>query len=131
VRGRAGQAPPGRTVLQAQLQLSLLLAAGDSYAGRPLYREVVDRARRAGLSGATVVRGLTGFGASARLRAPSLGGRNGHEPLLIEITDDPAPIQAFLPVLEEIVDSGLVVLRTVTTASRVADVPDITISAPA
>jgi uncharacterized protein len=130
VRTPPRQPPPGRTVLQTQLQLSVFVRAGDSYAGRPLYREVVERARRGGLRGATAVRGLTGFGGSGRLRAPGLAGLNGHEPVLIEITDDAARIRAFLPVLEELVGSGLVVLRTVTTARRVADVPDITASAP-
>jgi PII-like signaling protein len=131
VRSRPRQPPPGRTVLQAQLQLSVFVRAGDSYAGRPLYNEIVDRARAGGLRGATAVRGLTGFGGSGRLRAPGMAGRNGHEPVLIEITDDEARIRAFLPVLEQLVGSGLVVLRTVTTARRVADVPDITASAPA
>ena len=109
--------------------MSIFLRAGDTFNGRPLYREIVDRARSAGLSGATVVRGLHGFGGSARLRSAGLIGRNGFEPVLIEIADDPARVLAFLPELDQLLGSGLVVLKTVTVTRRVADLPDIAATA--
>lgn len=122
---------PGPTVLQTELRMSVFVRAGDTFAGRPLYHEIVDRARRAGLRGATAVRGLTGYGGSGPEQPPGWSAWNGHEPVLIEITDDPGRVHAFLPVLDELVASGLVVLTTVTAVRRVADVPDITASAPA
>jgi uncharacterized protein len=121
--------PPARTVRRAELQVSVFVRVGDSYAGRPLYREIVDRARRAGLRGATAVRGLHGFGGSASPRPPGLAARNGDQPVLVEITDDPARVRAFLPVLDELVGSGLVVVAEVTVVRKLADVTDITASA--
>jgi uncharacterized protein len=119
-----------RAVQQTRLQLSIFVRAGDMYAGRPLYREIVDRTRRAGLHGATALRGLQGFGASANLRRPGLSGRTGHEPVLIEVTDEAAKVRAFLPAVEQLVGGGgLIVLRTVTAMRAVADLPDIAASA--
>lgn len=97
--------------------------------GRPVYREIIDRAHCAGLSGATVIHGLQGFGGSAMLRAPGIIRRNGFEPVLIEIADDPASVRAFLPVLDQLLGSGLVVLKTVTVTRWIADVPDIAATA--
>lgn len=97
--------------------------------GRPLYRQIIERARSAGLSGATAIHGLQGFGHSAMLRSPALIRRNGFEPVLIEIADDPARVRAFLPVLDQLLGSGLVVLKTVTVTRRVPDLPDIAATA--
>jgi PII-like signaling protein len=97
--------------------------------GRPAYREIIDRARSAGLSGATAIHGLQGFGHSAMLRPPGLIRRNGFEPVLIEICDEAASVHAFLPVLDQLLGSGLVVLKTVTVMRRVADLPDIAATA--
>jgi PII-like signaling protein len=118
-----------RSVQQAELQVSIFLRAGDMFNGRPVYREIIDRARSAGLSGATTVRGLLGFGGSARLRSAGLIGRNGFEPVRIEIADDPARVLAFLPELDQLLGSGLVVLKTVTVTRRVTDLPDIAATA--
>jgi uncharacterized protein len=120
---------PVAAVFQAELQLSVFIRAGDMFAGRPLYDEIVDRARAAGLRGATAVSGLQGFGGSAGPEPPGLAARDGLRPVLIEITDDPDRVRAFLPVLDELVGSGLVVLHTVTAVRRAADLPDITTSA--
>jgi PII-like signaling protein len=119
----------GRVAFHAELQLSIFIGAGDTYDGRPLYHEIIDRARAAGLHGATAIRGLQGFGASARLHAPGLFARSGAEPVLIEITDSPTRVEGFLPSVEELIGSGLIVLRTVTTVRRVSDQPDIAASA--
>jgi hypothetical protein len=97
--------------------------------GRPAYREIIERARSAGLSGATATHGLQGFGHSALLRSPGLIRRNGFEPVLIEICDDAASVRAFLPVLDQLLGNGLVVLKTVTVTRRVADLPDIAATA--
>lgn len=103
---------------ESATQLSVLVRAGDRLGGRPLYCEIIDRARDAGLGGATAVRGLTGFGAAGKVRSAGLTGSRGAEPILIEITDDAAKIHAFLPVLDQLVGSGLVVLKPVTVTGR-------------
>ncbi|HUB39001.1 MAG TPA: DUF190 domain-containing protein [Streptosporangiaceae bacterium] len=113
-------APQYQTVRGCEARVSVFVRAADTLAGRPLYCEIIERARDAGLSGATAVRGLTGFGASRTLRSPGLAALRGSEPVLIEITDEEARIRAFLPVLERLVGSGLVVLSRVTVRRRAA-----------
>ncbi len=130
MRRRPRQPSHGRTPEHAELQVSIFVRAGDTFAGRPISDEIIDRARSAGLSGATAVRGLQGFGASTRLRSAGVSGRNGSEPVLIEITDDAARVRAFLPVLELLLGSGLVVLKTVSVTRRAADVPEIAATVP-
>ncbi len=120
---------PGHTIRCTELQLSIFMRAGDTFGGRPLYREIIDRARAAGLPGATAVRGLQGFGASAHLRAPGLVARNGSEPVLVEIAGDPDRVRAFLSSAEQLVGSGIIAAKTVTVVRKVADVPDAAASA--
>ncbi len=116
------------TVRSELVQLSVLVRAGDRLDGRPLFCEIIERARAAGLGGATAVRGLVGFGAAGKLRMPGLAGSGGSEPVLIEITDDAAKVHGFLPVLDHLVGSGLVVLKPVTVTRRVV-APGITTTA--
>jgi uncharacterized protein len=122
--------PAGPATRHAVLQLSLFVRSADTFRGRALYHEIVDRARLAGLRGATAIRGVEGFGATARLRAPGrLGALTGDEPVLIEITDDARKILAFLPAVESLPGTGLIVLRELTAVRRAApDVPDIAAS---
>jgi uncharacterized protein len=96
--------------------LTVIVRAGDMADGRPLYHQIVERARSAGLAGANVTRGLQGFGTSARLRSSGLAGLNGTEPVLIEIIDDAARVHEFVPVLDGLIDSGIIVLKSITTA---------------
>lgn len=112
-----------------ELQASIFLRGSDSFAGRPLHHEIVSRARAAGLAGATAVRGLQGFGSSARLRAPGLIGFNGSEPVLVDIAGQPDRITAFLLALEPLLRGSLVVSKVVTVTRSVADVPDIAATA--
>lgn len=111
------------------MQLSIFVCAGDRFAGRPLHCEIVDRARAAGLAGATAVRGMSGFGESGQLRSPGLAGLSGYEPVLIELTDEPVRVRAFLPVLDEIIGSGLVMVREIMVVRRRTSVTDVTASA--
>jgi len=111
--------------------LSIFVRAGDKFAGRPLYREILDRARRAGLRGATAIRGMQGFGASRNLRAPGLTGLSGHEPVLIQLTDDAAAVRAFVSEIDQLHFGGLIILAPVVTLRPVADVRDEAASAPA
>lgn len=118
-----------RTVQQAELRLSVFVRSGDMVNGHQLCREIVEQARNAGLTGATVVYGIQGFGHSATMRPPALLRRTGFEPVLVEIADDPARVHAFLPVLDRLLGSGLVVLKTVMVTRRAADLPDIAATA--
>jgi uncharacterized protein len=90
------------------VRLTVYLGESDRYEGRPLTAEIVRRARRAGLAGATVLRGLEGFGASQVVRTARLVARSDDLPVVIVLVDTRDRVEAFLPVLDELLDSGLV-----------------------
>lgn len=79
----------------------------------PLYRVVVDKARQAGIAGATVLRGAVGFGESKHIQRASILDLSGNLPLVIELVDEDAALRAFLPMLEGMTDIGLVTLEPI------------------
>jgi uncharacterized protein len=80
---------------------------------RPLFEVIVRRAREAGLAGATVLRGPMGFGRHSRVHTSKLLDLSTDLPIVIEIVDAEARIDAFLPVVDELVTEGLVTLEAV------------------
>lgn len=80
---------------------------------RPLYEAIVERAREAQLAGATVLRGPMGFGRHSRMHAARLLELSTDLPIVIEIVDAEEKIQAFIPVVDELVSEGLVTLEAV------------------
>src|SRR5579864_8106188 len=80
---------------------------------RPLYEDVVLKARDAGLAGATVLRGPMGYGAHSRIHTAKILDLSARLPLVIEIVDEEAPLRAFLATLESAPDLGLVTLERV------------------
>lgn len=81
--------------------------------GRALYEVIVERAREAQLAGATVLKGPMGFGRHSRTHSAKLLERSADLPVVIEIVDAEAKIDAFLPVVDELVGEGLVTLEAV------------------
>jgi PII-like signaling protein len=80
---------------------------------RPLYEGIVRRAREAHLAGATVLRGPMGFGRHSRVHAARLLELSTDLPIVIEIVDAEERIDAFLPVVDELVTEGLVTIEAV------------------
>ncbi|MBA3002515.1 MAG: DUF190 domain-containing protein [Desulfurivibrio sp.] len=80
---------------------------------RPLYELIVEEARKRGLAGATVIRGIMGFGKNSRIHTAKILRLSEDLPLVIEIVDKPERIAAFLPDLESMIDEGLVTLEKV------------------
>ncbi|SRR5579871_306500 len=76
----------------------------------PLYQAIVTKAREMHIAGATVLKGSLGFGQSGRLRKPHLISAD-ERPVVIEICDAEDKINAFLPVLDEMMESGLVTME--------------------
>ena len=130
MRSRSRRLPLGELCRRPELQLSIFVQDGDRFDGRPLHHEIIDRARRAGLRGATAVRGMQGFGASGKLRASGLAGLSGHEPVLIQVTDDAARVRAFVTEIERLPGTGLILLQPVVTLRRVAEASDVAASVP-
>lgn len=103
------------------LRLSIFVGEGDTWHHRPLYAEIVHRAHEAGLAGATVLRGIEGFGASSRIHTPHLFRLGGDLPMLVTIIDVEDRVRAFLPRLDELEISGLVTLDEVDAIRYVTD----------
>lgn len=93
--------------------LRVFLGEDDRWEGKPLHVAIVEKAREAGLAGATVLRGLLGFGASSRLHTTHVLRLSDDLPMVIEIVDREERIRAFLPTLDGMVRDGMVTLERV------------------
>ena len=95
------------------LLLRIFIGENDKDDGRPLYESIVLKAREMHLAGATVIRGPMGYGHSSRLHTTKILRLSEDLPLVIEIVDSEPKINAFLPVLDRIMPSGLVTIEKV------------------
>ena len=95
------------------LLLRIFIGESDRWQHRPLYEAIVLKAREMHLAGATVLRGPMGFGKASRLHTAKILRLSMDLPLVIEIVDAEEKINAFLPVLDEMVGGGLVTLEKV------------------
>lgn len=93
--------------------LRIFIGEDDKHGGRPLYEAIVLKAREQHLAGATVLRGPVGFGHSSHLHTTKILRLSEDLPLVIEIVDSAEKIEAFLPLLDEMMGSGLVTLERV------------------
>lgn len=100
-------------------RLTVLVGEGDVWHHRPVYSEIVHRAHAAGLAGASVFRGIEGFGASSLIHTSRLLSLNEDLPLAIVIIDDVDRIRAFLPELDEVMVQGIAILDDVEVARYV------------
>ena len=94
-------------------RLTVFIGESDQYHHHPVYAEIVQRAHKAGLAGATVLRGIEGFGASSRIHTTRFLSLSQDLPIAIVIVDEAERIDAFLPQLDELVTEGLVILDDV------------------
>jgi len=93
--------------------LRLFLGESDRHAGMLLYEWIVRTAREHGLAGATVLRGLTGFGARSRVRTAKILELSTDLPIIVEIVDTPEKIEAFLPIVDNAISDGLATVERV------------------
>lgn len=93
--------------------LRIFIGESDTHDGRPLYQAIVETLRRGGLAGATVLRGIEGFGKSSRLHTAHILRLSGDLPIVIECVDTDAKIEAVLPALDDMIGDGLVTLERV------------------
>jgi PII-like signaling protein len=95
------------------LLLRVFVGDSDRHAGEPLYEAIVRRARERGLAGATVLRGVEGFGAHSRIHTARILRLSQDLPIVIEIVDRAERIEEFLPELDQMVGEGMVTLEKV------------------
>jgi PII-like signaling protein len=93
--------------------MRIFIGESDRCHGRPLYEAIVLRARERGLAGATVLRGMAGFGANSRLHTAKVLRLSEDLPIVVEIVDRPERIDAILPELDAMVEEGLITLEDV------------------
>jgi len=94
--------------------LRVFIGESDRHQGKPLYEAIVLAAREHGLAGATVFRGMEGFGAHSRIHTTRILRLSEDLPIVVEIVDTEEKIQAFLPVLDGMVHEGLATVEKAT-----------------
>jgi PII-like signaling protein len=93
--------------------LRIFVGESDTWHGRPLYEAIVTRVRKEGLAGATVIRGIEGFGAHSRIHSSRILRLSQDLPIVIELVDTAENIDRVLPILDEMVSEGMVTLERV------------------
>jgi len=96
-----------------QRRLTIFVGESDRHGHTPLATEIVHRAHAAGLAGATVIRGVEGFGASNHLHTTRILSLSDDLPMVVIIIDTAESIEGFLPDLEELISEGLVIVDDV------------------
>jgi PII-like signaling protein len=106
------------------LRVTIFTGENDTWHHRPLYSEIVHRAHAAGLAGASVFRGVEGFGASSIVHTSRLLSLSEDLPVAVVIVDTEDRVRAFLPQLDELVTEGLVILDEVEVITYAGRKPD-------
>lgn len=95
------------------LQLTVFVEESAQFHHRPAYTEIVHRAHKAGLAGASVLRGIEGYGSSAHIHTSRILSLSENLPLTVIIIDDEQRIRDFLPQLDDVVIRGLITITEV------------------
>ena len=105
-----------------QCLVRIFLGESDRFHHTPLSRALLERLRREGFAGATVIHGVAGFGASSVIHTTSLIDLSADLPVLIEVVDDEAHVERLLPILDQMVTGGaLVTVEHVRVVKYAAD----------
>ncbi len=108
-----------------QQRVTIFIGESDHHGHKPLATEIVTRAHAAGIAGATVLRGIEGFGASNHLHTTRILSLSDDLPLVIVIVDAPERIAPFLEEIHDLVTKGLVIVDEVTVVKYVGRSPDV------
>lgn len=99
------------TLVQEGCLLRIFIGESDHHGGKPLHEWIVLRAREAGLAGATVLRGMMGYGAHSRLHSFKIERLSLDLPIVVEIVDTREKLEAFLAAIDDDIVEGLATLE--------------------
>jgi uncharacterized protein len=85
----------------------------DKWQGKPLYRAIVEKCRELDIAGATVYRGVEGYGASTLIRRSHLLSISHDAPVMVSVVDSEEKMRKLIPILDEMVDEGLIAMSDV------------------
>jgi len=91
----------------------IYIGESDRWHGQPLYEAIVEKLRTAGIAGATVLRGIEGYGRAARVHTAQILRLSEDLPILIEVVDREDRVRQILPEIDDMVDGGLITLEHV------------------
>lgn len=91
--------------------LRIFIGESDKHEGKPLYEWIVLKARKEGLAGATVLRGMLGFGRSSRIHTAKILRLSEDLPIIVEIVDTLEKLEAFITVIDDTIQEGLVTIE--------------------
>ena len=100
-----------------QMLVRIFIGESDRWHHQPLHGALVERLRREGFAGATVFRGIAGFGARSVLHTSQILRLSEDLPVVIEIVDTPEQIDRVVPILDEMVGEGMLTLERVQIVS--------------
>ncbi|MDI3533834.1 MAG: uncharacterized protein PWQ82_199 [Thermosediminibacterales bacterium] len=90
--------------------LKIFIGENDKYRGKPLFDAIVQRLQKEGLAGATVIKGIEGYGANSRIHTSKILRLSEDLPIVIEVIDKEDRIEKIIPILDEMVKEGLVLV---------------------
>lgn len=93
--------------------LRIFIGEADRWHGKPLYEAIILKAREMGIAGATMLRGMMGYGANSRIHTAKILRLSEDLPVIVEIVDNAEKIERLLPAIDEMVQEGLVTLEEV------------------
>ena len=94
--------------------LRVFIGEADKWQGRPLYETIVLLAKKEGMAGATVLKGMMGFGCKSHMHTAKILRLSEDLPIVVEMVDSEEKIAAFLPRLDEMVKEGMITLEKAT-----------------
>jgi len=92
-----------------QTLVRIFIGESDQWHHQPLWRALLERLRKEGFAGATVFRGIAGFGAASVIHTSSIVDLSGDLPILVEVVDDAAHVEELKKILDEMVTKGALV----------------------
>jgi len=91
--------------------LRIIIGESSRYRGRQLYEWIVTKARECGIAGATVTRGMMGYGANSRIKTASILRLSEDLPVIIELVDEQQLLEDFLEIIDPVLGEGLVTME--------------------